>query len=72
MSCQLVYFQTNDPCHYGEDLLEFGHGCGIDQLSKWEELPKCPVSFMQIAIFAVPLMQVVQVVHHFPTRLAGV
>ena len=31
--------------------MEFGHGCRIDQLSKWEELPKCPVSFMQWAVF---------------------
>ena len=33
-------------------LLEFGHGCRIDLLSMWEELPKCPVSFMQWAVFA--------------------
>ena len=35
-------------------LLEFR----IDQLSNWEELPKCPVSFMQWAVF------VMQVVHN--------
>ena len=45
-------------------LLEFGNGCRIDQLSKWEEAPKCPVSFMEWAMF-VPLMQVVHHSQHY-------
>ena len=44
-------------CSEPDPSLEFGNGCRIDQLSKWEELPKCAISFMQIAMFVVPLMQ---------------
>ena len=45
--------------------MEFGYGCRIDQLSKWEELPKCPVTFMQWAVFVMQVVLVMQVVHHF-------